>query len=224
VASIPSTSRVTSRSRTSMRTKVVWSVLGVGVTLGVGVLSLLDPGVNAAHSGGVSMSPLMGINGSLGMDSIFQTSEKIEDARWEKIVIVHSGSPSGSAADIADEHRDLGYDGLGFHFVIGNGTRMGDGEIHVGYRWIDQREGAELAGVRDGFTSSGTIEICLVGDGDRRPFTQEQLHRLAQVVTTLAERLEIDSEQIHLHKDLAGTTSPGQYFPRAEFEQMLSSI
>lgn len=216
--------KVTSRSRTSMRTKIVWSVLGVGMTMSVALLSILDPGAAGVRSGGVSLSPLMGIQGSLGMDSIFQTSEPITESRWDSIVIVHSGSPAGSAADIAGEHRGLGYDGLGFHFVIGNGTRMGDGEIHVGYRWIDQRDGADLAGVSDGFTSSGVIEICLVGDGDRRPFTDQQLHRLAQVVSALAEKLEIPTDQIHLHKDLAGTTSPGQFFPQAEFEQMLDSM
>lgn len=216
--------RVTSRSSTSMRTKIVWSVLGVGMSLGVAMLSILDPGAAGARGGGVSLSPLMGISGSLGMDSIFQTETPIEESRWGSIVIVHSGTPSGSAADIAQEHRGLGYDGLGFHFVIGNGTRMGDGEIHVGYRWIDQRDGAELAGVRAGFASSGVIEICLVGDGDRRPFTDEQLHRLAQVVSALADRLDIPSDKINLHKDLAGTTSPGQYFPQSEFEQLLASM
>ena len=207
-----------------MRTKIVWSVLGVGMSLGAAMLSILDPGTSGARAGGVSLSPLMGIQGSLGMDSIFQTSTPIEDGRWDSIVIVHSGSPAGSAADIAQEHRSLGYDGLGFHFVIGNGTRMGDGEIHVGYRWIDQRDGAELAGASAGFASSGVIEICLVGDGDRRPFTEEQLHRLAQVVSALSKRLDIPSDKIQLQKDLAGTTSPGQYFPRAEFEQLLASM
>jgi len=188
------------------------------------MLSILDPGSVAARGGGVSLSPLMGIQGAIGMDSIFQTETPIEDARWDSIVIVHSGSANSSAAEIAGEHRELGYDGLGFHFVIGNGTRMGDGEIHVGYRWIDQRDGAELAGVQDGFSASGVIEICLVGGGDRRPFTDEQLHRLAQVVSALAKRLDIPSDKINLHKDLAGTTSPGQYFPQTQFKQLLASM
>lgn len=207
-----------------MRTKIVWSVLGVGMTLSVLALSMLDPGANASHSGGVTLSPLMGLKDSVGLDSIFRTATPIDASRWDSIVIVHSGTAAGSAADIAEEHRKLGYDGLGFHFVIGNGMRMGDGEIHVGYRWLEQRQGAELAGVREGFSGHHAIEICLVGDGDRRPFTDEQLHRLAQVVTTLAKRLDIPSDRIHLHKDLAGTTSPGQYFPQTEFKQMLASM
>jgi len=206
-----------------MRTKIVWGVLGIGMTMGIGLLSVLDSG-SPARSGGLSLTPLMGIERSVGMESIFQTTTPIVQSQWDSIVIVHSGEPAGSAADIAQQHKTLGYDGLGFHFVIGNGKRMGDGEIHVGYRWLDQRSGADLSGVGSDFNSSSAIEICLVGDGDRRPFSEEQMYRLAQLVNALAERLGIDSERIYLHKDLAGTSSPGQFFPQAEFEQLLASM
>lgn len=215
---------VSSRYRTNVRTKIVWSVLVVGMSLSVAMLTLLDPATPGGHVGGVSLSPLMGIQGDIGMDSIFRTESDIEESRWDSIVIVHSGSNGGSAADIANQHREIGYDGLGFHFVIGNGTRMGDGEIHVGYRWINQLDGAQLAGVQESLLIQNTIEICLVGNGDRRPFTDEQLQRLAQVVSALANRLDIPSEKVYLHKDLAGTTSPGQYFPQAQFEQLLESM
>tara|TARA_E500000318_G_scaffold1676_7_gene2290 strand:- start:51220 stop:51843 length:624 start_codon:yes stop_codon:yes gene_type:complete len=206
-----------------MRTKVVWGVLGIGMTLGIGVLSALDSG-NATRTGGRSLTPLMGIERTVGMESIFQTSNPIEETRWDSIVIVHSGQPAGSPADIAQEHKSLGYDGLGFHFVIGNGKRMGDGEIHVGYRWLDQQAGADLSGINSGFNSSNAIEICLVGDGDRRPFSEEQLYRLAQLVDSLSDELGIGADSIHLHKDLAGTSSPGQFFPRAQFDDLLASM
>lgn len=206
-----------------MRTKVVWGVLGIGMTLGIGVLSALDSG-NATRTGGRSLTPLMGIERTVGMESIFQTSNPIEEFRWDSIVIVHSGQPAGSPADIAQEHKSLGYDGLGFHFVIGNGKRMGDGEIHVGYRWLDQQAGADLSGINSGFNSSNAIEICLVGDGDRRPFSEEQLYRLAQLVDSLSDELGIGADSIHLHKDLAGTSSPGQFFPRAQFDDLLASM
>lgn len=206
-----------------MRTKVVWGVLGIGMTLGIGLLSALDSG-NATRTGGRSLAPLMGIERAVGMESIFQTSTPIEDTRWDSIVIVHSGQPAGSPADIAQEHKSLGYDGLGFHFVIGNGKRMGDGEIHVGYRWLDQQSGADLSGVDSGFNSSTAIEICLVGDGDRRPFSDEQLYRLAQLVDAISDELGISKGSIHLHKDLAGTTSPGQFFPSSQFNELLASM
>ncbi len=206
-----------------MRTKVVWSVLGVGMTVGVGLLSALDTGAHA-RTGGRSLTPLMGIERSVGMESVFQTSSPLQTGRWDSIVIVHSGEPAGSPEDIAREHKALGYDGLGFHFVIGNGKRMGDGEIHVGYRWLDQQPGADLSGVNSSFNSTNAIEICLVGDGDRRPFSDEQLYRLAQLVHALSEKLDIPADRVLLHKDLGGTSSPGQFFPRTEFEQLLASM
>ena len=63
-----------------MRTKVVWGVLGIGMTLGIGLLSALDSG-NATRTGGRSLAPLMGIERAVGMESIFQTSTPIEDTR-----------------------------------------------------------------------------------------------------------------------------------------------
>ena len=36
-------------------------------------------------------------------------------------------------------HRDRGFDELGYHFVIGNGTNSGDGQIEVGPRWTKQK-------------------------------------------------------------------------------------
>ncbi len=204
-----------------VRTKVVWCALATAMTAGVGLLSLLDPG-SPVRSGGLSLSPLMATGGTRGVEAVLQTRTPIEDGRWNRIVLVHSGSPTGSPATIEETHRSVGYDGLGFHFVVGNGTGMSDGQIHVGYRWMDQQDGAQLAGLTG--SSKGIIEVCLVGDGDRRPFGKEQLLRTAQLVSALAEHLGIPPEEVHLHQDLAQTTSPGRYFPRQAFEELLASM
>ncbi len=213
---------VTSRSRNTTRTKIVWGVLGVGMMLGIGTLSVLDPG--STRGGGVTLSPLMSFSGTTGVEAVFQTQAPLNEDHWNSIVIVHSGSSKGSAASIEAQHRAVGYDGLGFHFLVGNGTGMGQGEIHVGQRWLDQRDGADLAGTGTGVSSRGMIEICIVGDGNRKAFSEEQLHRLAQLVSVLSEKFSISSDKIYLHKDIAGTTSPGQYFPRAAFEAQLLTL
>ncbi|MBL4591360.1 MAG: N-acetylmuramoyl-L-alanine amidase [Phycisphaerales bacterium] len=215
---------VISRSRRTARTKIVWGVLGVGMMLGVAALSVLDPSASGSRGGGVTLSPLMSTGGLSGVEAVFQTQSELDTEHWNSIVIVHSGSSKGTPASIESTHRAAGYDGLGFHFLIGNGTGMGDGNIHVGQRWLDQRDGADLAGTAAEVPSSGMIEICLVGDGNRKSFSDEQLHRLAQLVAALSEKFSISSERILLHKDIAGTTSPGQYFPRTAFEQRLVSL
>ena len=203
------------------RTKVVWCALAGAMTAGVGLLSLLDPG-SPARTGGVSLSPLMAVSGTRGVEAVLQTRNPIEDGRWTSIVLVHSGSPVGSPAAIEESHRAVGYDGLGFHFVVGNGAGMSEGQIHVGYRWMDQLDGAQLAGLAG--SSKGIVEVCLVGDGDRRPFGKEQLLRAAQLVSTLADNLGIPPESVVLHQDLAQTSSPGRFFPRQAFEQLLASM
>ena len=123
---------------------------------------------------------------------------------------------------VEGEHRAVGYDGLGFHFLVGNGAGMSDGQIHVGYRWMDQLDGAQLAGLTG--SAKGIIEVCLIGDGDRRPFGEDQLQRAAQLVSGLAQELGIAPENIQLHQDLAQTSSPGRLFPRQAFEDLLASM
>jgi hypothetical protein len=215
------TSRANPLPGSRVRTKVVWCTLAAAMTVGVGLLSLLDPG-SPARTGGMSLSPLMATGGARGVEAVLNTRTPIEDGRWHTIVLVHSGTPTGSAASIEESHRGVGYDGLGFHFVVGNGAGMSDGQIHVGYRWMDQLDGAQLAGLTG--STRGIIEICLVGDGDRRPFGKEQLMRTAQLVSTLADHLGISPEGIRLHQDLAQTSSPGRYFPRQAFEELLASM
>jgi hypothetical protein len=213
-------SRSPSLPRSRARTRTVWVALAAAMSGGVTLLSLLDPG-SPVRGGGVSLSPLMATGGVRGVDAVFGTRADIEPGRWTSIVVVHSGSPVGSPASVEEQHRSVGYDGMGFHFLVGNGTGMSEGQIHVGYRWMDQVDGADLAGLT---SSKGIIEVCLVGDGDRRPFGEEQLHRAAQLVAALADRLDIPSSEIRLHSDLAQTSSPGRYFPRQAFEDLIASM
>lgn len=215
--------KVTVRTNASIRTKIVWSALIASMTALIGLLSLLDSGNPALSAKGVSLSPLASITAERGVDAIFNTKADIDPNQWDSIVIVHSGSPAGSAESIGAQHKQIGYDGLGYHFLIGNGTGMGNGEIHLGNRWLTQTQGAQLAGI-DQNAKAKTIEICLIGNGDRKPFTDQQIQYLAQVVSALADRLEIPSSRIFLHQDLAPTTSPGRYFPRANFNELLGTI
>jgi len=214
--------KVTVRTNPGVRTKIVWGALAVSMTGLIGLLSILDTGHKSLDASGVSLSPLASINAGRGVDAIFNTKSDLQSTNWDSIVIVHSGSPAGSAESIGAQHKTVGYDGLSYHFLIGNGTGMGDGEIHLGNRWLTQSAGAQLAGLNT--NTSNPIEICLVGNGDRKPFTSEQIRYLAQVVSALSERLDIPKDRIYLHEDLSPTTSPGRYFPRANFNELLGNI
>ena len=214
--------KVTVRTNAGIRTKIVWSALAASMTGLIGLLSVLDSNHTPRASKGVSLSPLAGITAGRGIESIFNTKAEIDGSQWDSIVIVHSGSPAGSAESIEAQHQSVGYDDLGFHFLIGNGTGMGNGEIHLSNRWLNQSTGAQLQGLKPG-DASKTIEICLVGNGDRKPFTDQQIEYLAQLVSVLQDRFEIQSNRVFLHEDIAPTSSPGRYFPRANFDQLLGN-
>ena len=65
------------------------------------------------------------------------------EKRWRAIVIHHSGTENGNSAIFDRSHRDAnGWEGVGYDFVIGNGTDSGDGEVEVTFRWREQRTGA----------------------------------------------------------------------------------
>jgi hypothetical protein len=61
---------------------------------------------------------------------------------WQWIVIHHSATTTGGAAAFDKMHRAKGWDELGYHFVIGNGTDTRDGQVEVGSRWPRQKWGA----------------------------------------------------------------------------------
>lgn len=172
---------------------------------------------------GRSLAPLLASSGPTGVEAITRTRAPLQGESWRAIVIHHSGSAVGSPATIAAEHEARNAKGLGHHFVIGNGSGMADGELHVGFRWLDQLPGFHAAGPSGDWHNLHSISICLVGDGNRRAFTPAQLRRLVQVVSTLSRDLGIPQEQIYLHSDIAPASDPGRFFPAAFLDDVAAA-
>ena len=122
--------------------------------------------------------------------------------------------------------------------MIGNGQGLGDGLVEVGYRWNRQLAGAHVAGAtatesRNGLdrTSLSTadadqynrhsIGICMIGNGNRREFTDRQIHELITIVRALQAQFGIPGAAVYLHSDLSKVSSPGKFFPTAEFEAQI---
>ncbi|GIW73653.1 MAG: hypothetical protein KatS3mg103_0175 [Phycisphaerales bacterium] len=116
----------------------------------------------------------------------------------------------------------MGLAGLGYHFVIGNGRGMADGELHVAERWLRQLPGAHVAGPQSLAYNRDSIGVCLVGDGRLEAFGRAQMDRLVAAVATLARELDIPMDRIVLHEDVSGVVDPGPYFPRERFYQRLA--
>ena len=82
--------------------------------------------------------------------------------QWKWIVIHHSATTTGGAAEFDKMHKAKGWDELGYDFVIGNGSDTGNGQIEVGPRWTKQKIGAHAKSSDNRFNEYG-IGICLVG-------------------------------------------------------------
>ncbi|MGP1308884.1 MAG: peptidoglycan recognition protein family protein [Phycisphaerales bacterium] len=217
-ASIHSTARTRpalSLLRGLTRTQVVWLALLASMTAVGGVLLAIDtPRSGSARS--IALAAATPTVETPEIGAIFdRLAAALDQNRWQRIVIHHSAEPFGSAETIAADHTSRGLQGLGYHFVIGNGQGAGDGELFVGRRWIEQLPGAHVAGPQAPWNNQHAIGICLVGDGDRRSFTPAQLARLRELIDALAARLDIPETQVVLHRDLAPTSSPGRLFPEA---------
>lgn len=198
------------------RVKAVWiSFLGVMTVLGGTLLALNDK--PSPRTDGVSLSPLAAattIGSVRGTDPLTQTRVPLNKGRWQAIVIHHSGEPKGDPAGIEAEHQSRNFKGLGHHFIIGNGSGMDDGQVHIGYRWLDQQPGAHAAGPNGDWYNQHAISICLVGDGNRRGFTQTQLEQLQTLVESLRRQLNLPADRVLLHSDVApGVGDPGKLFP-----------
>lgn len=138
---------------------------------------------------------------------------------WKYIVIHHSATDSGSAASFDRSHRKRGWDGLGYHFVIGNGSGTGDGVVEVGYRWTQQVTGAHAGRPRPdvNLLNEQGIGICLVGNFNSSKPTRKQQESLHRLIDWLSGRCGIPRERVLVHRDVKGTECPGQHFPAQEF-------
>jgi LysM repeat protein len=144
--------------------------------------------------------------------------------QWTHIVIHHSATATGNARTLDRIHRKRGFtNGLGYHFVIDNGTAgRRDGQLEVGRRWLRQEKGAHCdAG---GMNQHG-IGICLIGDFTHRPPSPAQLELLAALVNRLRTYYAIPRARVIRHRDVAGkaTACPGDRFPWATFRRRLAS-
>ncbi len=202
---------------------MVWGIFLLAMTAVCGLLATK----NSSGRGGYVLASLEAVASpdAQASDAIFQTSVPLDRERWTGIVIHHLGEPAGDADSVARKHLAMGLNGLGYHFLIGNGNGLGDGVIHVGYRWTEQLPGAHVQGSQGAQHNQHSIAICLIGNGDRRPFTDRQIEQLDRLVQRLQGELGISSRNVHLHRDrFAGTVSPGRLFPEARFEQQLLTI
>jgi N-acetyl-anhydromuramyl-L-alanine amidase AmpD len=127
---------------------------------------------------------------------------------WKVIALHHSATERGGAAAFDKMHKARGWDGVGYHFVVGNGTDTADGALETTFRWREQREGAHVKGWND-----IAIGICLVGNFEEADPTAAQLETLRRLVRHLRRRFAVPPERVVGHGRLGTTLCPGKRFP-----------
>ena len=218
------TSNATHRTGSLGRTQIVWLAFMAAMTAFGAFFVFTSPTALTAPKAAIA-APVT--NGDTGIH------EGVAASDWLQIVIHDSGLHFEDHESIDRRHRADGLSGIGYHFVIGNGTyRLADGAIIATSRWANQRAGAHVAATREGGEAAldaadahnrVSIGICLVGAGDGRAFTPGQLRALESLVGQLQSQFDIADDRVMLHREISDVASPGRFFPAAEFDQFLAA-
>ena len=149
----------------------------------------------------------------------------VQRRRWQFIVVHNSGTRQGNARVFDYYHRNVRRmrNGLAYHFVIGNGTSTGNGEVEVGDRWRRQINGGH---VHSDYLNNIALGICLVGDFNRDQPTRAQLDCCEELIRYLRQRCgKIDNHYaiVKPHREMNPprwpTDCPGDAFPYSWFRR-----
>lgn len=134
-----------------------------------------------------------------------------QPGRWRAIVVHHSATKGGSVVAIDRFHREERKmeNGMGYHFLIGNGNGMPDGAVEPGPRWLQQLDGAHT---KKDKTNTYAIGICLVGDFTNTLPTERQLASLRSLLAFLRKEYSIGLAAITGHNAIMATECPGRCF------------
>jgi len=143
----------------------------------------------------------------------------VRKGRWRYTVVHNSATRQGSAKAFHYYHlrvREMP-NGLAYHFVIGNGTSTGDGQIEIGSRWTRQINGGH---VHSDYLNNISLGICFVGDFNRSVPTERQKAALEELITYLRRRVgKVEGKQsiVKAHREINPprwpTDCPGDKFP-----------
>jgi len=149
----------------------------------------------------------------------------VKRRRWQFIVVHNSGTRQGNARVFDYYHRHVRrmQNGLAYHFVIGNGTSTGNGQVEVGDRWRRQINGGH---VHSDYLNNISLGICLVGDFNRGQPTRPQLDACEELIRYLRERCgktDRGTIPVRPHREMNPprwpTDCPGDDFPYSWFRR-----
>ncbi|MBX2852094.1 MAG: peptidoglycan recognition protein family protein [Phycisphaeraceae bacterium] len=204
------------------RTLRVLGSLVVGMTLVSAILLALepDPGyrTNAWSLTALDMSSDTARDEILGVP---------DGRKWNYIIIHDSRGVTGNAKEL-DKAWNLQYArqglpatrGAGYHFVINDREGRSDGEVEIARRWKDQLAGDYIAGEQADKWNREAIGVCLMGDADNRPFSDDQMDATVKLVRLLQQAYDIPRSRVFLHTGRSAD-SLARFFPAGEFRKQI---
>ena len=145
---------------------------------------------------------------------------------WRAVIVHHSATDFGNAAIFDKWHRERNHwEGVGYDFVIGNGTDSGDGQVEVTFRWRKQIPGAHCGGTANNWANKDGIGICLVGNFNNTRPSARQVQSLLKLIRFLQKRYGIPTSRIYGHQSTPGarvTDCPGRNLSITRLRSMLN--
>ena len=131
------------------------------------------------------------------------------------IVIHHSASNDVPASTIHNWHRQRGWAGIGYHFVIRKNGRIERGRPQAA---VGAHAGAGYNG--------HSIGICLCGNFMNEKPDPRQIASLKELITWLNQTYASQNPQgmdVKLHRDVAKTSCPGDLFPEQGIQEFCTA-
>ena len=159
--------------------------------------------------------------GAVGTGAVFWNN------RWKYIVVHHSAGNFGTIEFLQKVHnqRQSGdpIDAIPYHYVIGNGNGLSEGEVASDWRQEYGIWGAHVSGNNSDRNFRG-IGICLIGNFEEKTVPDKQYLALTALTKKLMREHNIPVENVSGHGYTNGesTKCPGQHFPMQKFMQDIS--
>ncbi|MCU7845652.1 MAG: peptidoglycan recognition protein family protein [Candidatus Thiodiazotropha sp. (ex Monitilora ramsayi)] len=144
--------------------------------------------------------------------------------RWKYIVIHHSGGSFGTIEFLQKVHRERQandpIDAIPYHYIIGNGNGLREGEVASDWRQELGIWGAHVSG-RNTARNMWGIGICLIGNYEMYPVPELQYNSLVSLTKSLMSEYNISVHNVTGHGHIEGeqTKCPGKLFPMEQFKR-----
>lgn len=125
----------------------------------------------------------------------------------QRIAIHHTASGDVSAETVHGWHRNRGWMGIGYHYLIRQ-----DGDIERG-------RAEELRGIHAPAANANSMAIALAGNFELLPPAAVQINALVWLIRDIRSRY--GKLTLIRHSDLQATACPGRLFPWQELQRRL---